>query len=170
MVEQNATSAPSQKSSGTSTCLVILASALITFIVTTVVVGAGVYYWQKGKCDSGQSASTSKEDAATPTEVTENFILATLGTVPSATIDYDKAKTYLSENQKSFFTDDSYVPMFYGIQEGPDSYKVISEYINGDTATVRIDAVYGEMMTAWAFTLIWEDGAWKIDSFRDDAQ
>ena len=203
MTEEETTEKSTQpaKSSGSGTCLTILITAIITFVVTAVLAGGGVYLWQKAVCafqkealtsDSDSDSDTSDDssdstysysdddmpvatrdmdtDGTSPTDNTENFIACTLGTVPGAVISYDLAKTYMSATQKSLFTDDSYIPEFYGIQEGPDTYEMKTQTINGDIATVRVDVLYGEMMEAWAFVLIWEDGAWKIDEFRNDAQ
>ena len=185
---------PQKSSSCGGTCGVIVITAIITFILTAVVVGGGVYLWQKAVCvvekdDAAKKGTTTKvsddssttiDDAETsydmtvegtsPTDNAENFFLATLGTLPGSVIDYDLAKTYMSASERAKFTDDSYIPLFYGIQEGPDTYEMKTQTINGNDATVKVDVLYGEMMEAWAFTLIWEDSAWKIDGFRNDAQ
>ena len=187
--------APEKKSSGGGTCITIAITALITFVLTAAAVGGGVYLWQKAVCvverddlssaisttNVANNSSTTTDDSAStsydmtvegtsPTDNTENFIVLTLGTVPGATLDYDTAKTYLSASERAKCTDDSDIPLFYGIQEGPDTYEMKTQTINGNDATVKVDVLYGEMMESWAFTLIWQDGAWKIDGFRNDAQ
>jgi len=169
---------------------------LLTVVVTGGLVGGGVYLWQQNRllkelADLSKTATISNQVPVTatpfvvpsvtitrdmttagnsPTDNTENFLLCTLGTLPGATVDYDKAKNYLSANLLNQFLDDSFIPMFYGIQDGPDTYEMKSQSISGDTATVRVDVLYGEMMEAWAFVLIKENGEWKINEFRNDAQ
>jgi len=148
-------------------------------ILTAVLVGGGVYLWMNSREDktstqnqttSDQSSQTEKEPAVSPTDVAEDFILSTLGTVPGAKIDYEKAKTYMSEELKTQFTEDAFIPQFYGIQQGPDDYEMKLETTNEDTASVKVDAVYGTMMQSWAFVLVKEADEWKIDEFRSDAQ
>jgi hypothetical protein len=71
---------------------------------------------------------------------------------------------------KSQYSDESFVPRFYGIQDGPTSVKIISENISGDEATVRVDASFGDMTAAWAFILTKDGNKWLISEFRNDAQ
>jgi len=42
-------------------------------------------------------------------------------------VNYEKARAYLSDNMKAQYPDDNWVPMLYGIQDGPTSVKFISE-------------------------------------------
>lgn len=148
-------------------------------ILTAALVGGGVYLWMQNKEDqtsaknqtaAKESTQTEKEPQVTPTKVAENFILATLGTVPGAKIDYEKAKTYLSKKLKTQFTQDTFVPEFYGIQQGPDGYEMKTESVNGDAASVKFDVKYGDTLESWSFLLVKEDGEWKIDEFHNDAQ
>lgn len=166
------------KSSSLSQILIIL----IVIVVTAIVVGGGVYLWMQNKDNeedktptqnqstSSTTAKTEKEPTVTPTKVTKNFMLATLGTLPGAKVDYDLAKTYLSDKLKVQFTEDAFVPEFYGIQQGPDDYDMKAENISNDTASVKVDAKYGTTMQSWAFILVKEGGEWKIDEFHNDAQ
>jgi len=105
-----------------------------------------------------------------PVDITEQFMLDTLGTLPGSEINYAKAKLLASKSLQAKWTSDSFIPLFYGIQDGPDTFEVISQTTTGDESIVLVDVKWGEMMLRWAFTLIYEDGGWKVDSFRNDAQ
>lgn len=105
-----------------------------------------------------------------PVDMTEQFLLYTLGTLPGAEINYTKAKELASKNLRAQWTSDDFIPLFYGIQEGPDTFDVISQTTIGDESVVLVDVKWGEMMLRWSFTLIYEDNSWKVDSFRNDAQ
>ncbi len=164
-----------QNKSGSSQVIIILVSIIIAVIIA----GGGVYLWMNNK-DSETSAKKQtttkdstqkeKEPSVSPTKVAENFVLSTLGTVPGAEIDYEKAKTYLSKKLEARFTEDTFVPEFYGIQQGPDSYEMKTENISSDTASVKVDVRYGDMVESWSFILVKEEGEWKIDEFKNDAQ
>lgn len=105
-----------------------------------------------------------------PTDIAERFILCTLGTVPGSRIDYAKARSLMSAARQAEFTDDSYIPSFYGIQDGPDRYEMKLQTISGNSASVTVDVVYGEMMMGWAFLMVREGGEWRVDGIRTDAQ
>jgi len=175
-----------KKLKGSATITII--AIVVAVILTAVLVGTIVYLWQQNerlKDQNGTSATvtatakktstpvTSRDltvEGNSPTDVAENFIVYTLGTVPGAEIDYDKAKALASQNLLTQWTDDSFVPQFYGIQEGPDTYEMTTQTISGDTAVVKVEVRWGDMGLAWAFGLVKENGLWKIDSLRDDAQ
>ncbi len=168
-----------EESQQTKTRSLPIVAILGIIILTAVLAGGGVYLWMESRNDktstqnqttSDQSTQTEKEPAVAPTKVAENFILSTLGTVPNAEINYEEAKTYMSEELKAQFTEDTFIPEFYGIQQGPDGYEMKTETINGDTSSVKVDAKYGAMMQSWAFILVKEASEWKIDEFRNDAQ
>ncbi len=170
-----------EESQPTKTHSFPIVTILGIIIVTAILVGGGIYLWVQNQEKEGQT-STQNQNISTssrmvelprpvsPTNVTENFILATLGTVPGALINYDEAKTLLSEKLKAEFTQDTFIPEFYGIQQGPDSYEMKTETISNATASVKIDVKYGSMMEAWAFVLVKEAGEWKINELRKDAQ
>ena len=152
---------------------------LVTVIVVASISGGGVYLLMQNRQDqtstknqtnTKESAPIEKEPSVSPTKVSENFILATLGSVPGAKIDYEKSKTYLSKNLKGQFTEDTFIPEFYGIQQGPDDYEMKTETINEDSASVKVEVKYGDMIGSWAFILVKENGEWKIDELRNDAQ
>jgi len=84
---------------------------------------------------------------------------ATLGTLPNASVNHEIAKEFLSKTLRAQFTNDSFVPRSYGIQQGPDEIKIKSENIDGDSAIVAVQAFYGkEIGLLWNFTLELEDG------------
>lgn len=168
-----------EESQQTKTRFLPIVGILGITILTAILAGGGVYLWMQNKEDqtstqnqttSDQSTKTERERADSPTDVAENFILSTLGTVPGAIINYEEANTYMSEELKTQFTEDAFIPQFYGIQQGPDDYEMETETINGATAFVKVAAKYGTMTEAWAFILVKEVGEWKIDEFRNDAQ
>lgn len=104
------------------------------------------------------------EPETTPSEVVENYMNYTLGTIPTASLDYEAAKDYLSVEMLSQFVDDSFVPLSYCIQMGPDDVIVDSEDISGELALVQVSSSYGSgWEEAWEFSLIIEDNEWKID-------
>jgi hypothetical protein len=99
----------------------------------------------------------------TPQEVVTMYMRATLGTIPGSLIDYDLAKTLLTDDMLSQWTDDSFVPISYGIQQGPDSIEFIDSKISEDNATVRVWGYWGEDVGRdWTFVLKKEDSAWLI--------
>lgn len=119
---------------------------------------------------SEATTRTMTFDGDAPVDITEQFMLATLGTLPGADVDYDEAKELSSADLLSRWSGDYFVPQFYGIQNGPDTFEVKYQATRGDESIVRVDVLYGEMMQAWAFGLVYEGGSWKVDSFRNDAQ
>lgn len=170
-----------------NTILIIL--IIILAIIAIAAIGTTIYFWQKSKRQTTQVTTTmptvsptitkTLTPTATPTEqtqetpqaVTEKFMLATLGTLPkNGQVNYDLARTYMTESLKAQNTGESWVPLFYGIQDGPESVKFISQNISADSATVRFDPSWGEMSLGWSFILVKENGSWLIDEFRNDAQ
>ncbi len=172
-----------------NTVLWIIISALVTIIVIGII-GVIVFFFvlqknsDESKINTVQPTPTPTAvvtntpittqdmtvEGDSPTDVTENFIVYTLGTVPGAELDYDKARLLMSKAHQAEFTEDSFIPQFYGIQDGPDTYEMKIQAINGNDASVKVDVLYGEMMLGWAFMLVKEDGQWKIDGIRKDAQ
>jgi hypothetical protein len=178
-----------QKSTGSRGTVI---AVVVAVIVTAVIVGGGVYLWQQNKSLKEQTKATSTPTSKTvtstvsaypsvettrdmtntgisPSDITEEFMLSTLGTLPGAKIDYAKAKTLASQKLLAQWTDDSFVPQFYGIQDGPTTYEITTQSISGTSATVKVEVRWAETGLAWAFSLVDESG-WKINSFRNDAQ
>ncbi|MDD5551926.1 MAG: hypothetical protein PHI88_02095 [Candidatus Pacebacteria bacterium] len=151
---------------------------MLVIFLLALVVGSGIYFWQRNQTVSEpivvtptpEATPTEKVDSGAPTKVVEDFMKYTLGTLPDSNIDYETARNLFIEDLKSQYSDDSFVPRFYGIQDGPDSAKFISENISDNEATVRVDVSFGEMTTAWAFLLKKEGDLWLISGFRNDAQ
>ena len=110
------------------------------------------------------------EPDQTPTKVVETFMNATLGTLPNAKIDYTLARTYMTDALKAQYSGETWVPQFYGIQDGPISVKFISQNVVGDEAFVRFDPSWGEMSLGWSFTLEKTSNTWLISGFQNDAQ
>lgn len=162
-----------RKLKGNTILIVLVAVFAVVAIVATTV---AIYFWHKSKNAEQNNAENTTEESATlseeltPDEVVQTFMYSTLGTLPGAGIDYDLARSYMTDGLKSQYSGDSWVPDFYGIQDGPTSVKFISENISGDLATVRYDPSWGEMGLGWAFILENVDGQWLISEFRNDAQ
>jgi len=157
-----------------NTTLIILVVIFGVIAITAIIVA--VYFWQKSKESENSTPATSSTSETTsqptqsPKEVVEMFMNATLGTLPNAEINYDLAQSCLTDKLKSQYSGESWVPGFYQIQDGPTSVRYISQYISGDSATVRYDPSWGEMGLGWAFTLEKVDNKWLISEFRNDAQ
>jgi ABC-type enterochelin transport system substrate-binding protein len=99
-----------------------------------------------------------------PRQVVDAYLKTTLGTIPSAQLDYDKAKTLMTKSYVQEFTDASFVPLSYGIQQGPDKVEFEREDISGSQAEVIIMGYWGDdLQMRWKFELLKEDGSWKID-------
>ncbi|MBD3279822.1 MAG: hypothetical protein GF390_03885 [Candidatus Pacebacteria bacterium] len=111
--------------------------------------------------DSQQKAEVNN---LTPQQVVLKFTQATLGTLPDAQLDYDYAKTLMTDNYVQEFQDSSFVPLAYGIQQGPDKIEFASEDINGNQAEVVMLGYWGEdLQMRWKFELVEEAGEWKLD-------
>lgn len=171
-----------QKLKGNTVLIVVV---IILAVLLVVAIALGAYFWGKTKSTTPEASPTmtsTVSPTATPTEavsepeespkeVVENFMNYTLGTLPSAKLDFEAARALLTEDQKIQFSDDNtFAARFYGIQDGPTSVKFISENITGDESVVRYDPSWGEMSLAWAFFLVKIDNQWLISDFRNDAQ
>lgn len=108
-----------------------------------------------------------KEGKISPFTIVDQYTKATLGTIPGAKVDYEKAKEYLADNLRKQFTDLSFVPLSYGIQDGPTEVKIEKENISGNKATVKVIGFYGgEPGRIWEFNLILEQNQWKISEIK----
>lgn len=173
------------KGSATLIIIVILSALLVAAIAF------GAYFWGKSKSTTptAKTASpsvtlaksptvtvtptptaTSMQAEKTPKQVVENFMKYTLGTLPGAQIDYQKARAYLTDNMQAQYSGENWVSSFYGIQDGPTSVKFISENTSGESVTLRYDPSWGEMSLGWAFILDQDGNNWFINGFRNDAQ
>jgi hypothetical protein len=105
-----------------------------------------------------------------PQELVQAFMQATLGTIPNAEIDYDKARTMMTSQYAQEFTSPAFIPQAYAMQDGPSKVEFESKDIMGDTAEVVIMGYWGEdLQMRWKFELEKEDGLWKI-SFINPGQ
>ncbi|KKQ74324.1 MAG: hypothetical protein US94_C0007G0001 [Berkelbacteria bacterium GW2011_GWB1_38_5] len=158
---------------------------IVVIIVLAIIAVAGIatatYFWGKSKGNATPSpkisATVTSKVTSTPQfneesakQVVENFMKYSLGTLPGAEVNYEKARAYLSDNMKAQYPDDNWVPMLYGIQDGPTSVKFISENDTGDSVVLRYDPTWGEMSSGWAFTLEKDNNKWFITGFSNTAQ
>jgi serine/threonine-protein kinase len=98
-----------------------------------------------------------------PAAVVDTFVRSTLGTVPGAAVDHDRARTLMTADYAAEFDSPEFVPLAYGIQDGPTSYEIVSEDISGSSATVLVLGYWGgDLGRRWSFGLEQEDGAWKV--------
>jgi len=167
---------------GISTLLVVVIIAVAILAIAGLT--TGLYFWQKNvKLEAELSTPSAAATTSTPTptkatepqvspqEVAENFMNYTLGTLPTANLNYNAARNLMTKELNAQYPNDSsFVPFFYGIQDGPVSAEIVSEYINGDNASVKVNASWGEMGLGWAFSLIKTNDSWLISGFRNDAQ
>lgn len=164
-------------------------TALWIIIILLLVIITGGFYWyliadsdvdsqndnekvevQEDESESDMEAPLSESPDVLPQDVVDQFMKATLGTLPGAEVDYDKAKSYMTAELKSYYTGDYWVPEFYGIQQGPDSFVTTDVNVVDDSATVKVTPAYGDSDVSWAFILKKVDNEWKISEFKNDAQ
>lgn len=102
-----------------------------------------------------------------PTAIVENYLKATLGTIPEAQINYETAKKYLAYDLVAKFNSPGFVPLSYCIQDGPQNIRIKSGENLGDKAAVKVEASWGDEWTErWEFVLIKESGQWKINKIN----
>lgn len=162
---------------------------LITIVIILVVllimaVGLAAYFWGKSKNDSqvnttasptatsaSVSPTSSSQPQIAPKKVVENFMNNSIGTIPTASLDFNAARSYLPNDLKAEYSDDAvFAAKFYGYQQGPTSVKIISENIKGDDASVKVNAFWGDTGQGWTFGLLKTNNQWLIIDFRNDAQ
>ncbi len=166
--------------------LIIIVIVLAVCLLSAIVVGA--YFWWKSKSvtQTKTTISPTASQTATPTptptktqesqpaespkQVVNNFINYTLGMSTTADINYDKARSLMTESFQAAHSGEGWVPLMYGIQDGPSSVEIVSENINGENASVKVNAFWGDMGLGWAFSLVKENNQWLIDGFRNTAQ
>lgn len=178
-----------QKFKGNATLIVII----ILSVLLVIAIAFGAYFWGKSKSStqslktaspspvSTKSSITAVTPKSTPTaisgqtqetakQVVENFMKYTLGTLPGAQLNDEKARAYLSDTMQAQYVGEGWVARFYGIQDGPTSIKFISENTAEEEVTVRYDPSWGEMSLGWAFILVKDNDKWFINGFRNDTQ
>ena len=98
-----------------------------------------------------------------PSAVVDAFVLATLGSLPGAAVDDDMARSLMTEGYAAEFDSPEFVPLTYGIQQGPDSYQIASEEVFEPTATVLAHGYWGsDLGRQWRFALVREHSVWRI--------
>jgi len=107
--------------------------------------------------------NTTDQTTYSPREVVDMFTLSTLGSLPNSLIDYTLAKTLMTEQYAQEFTNPSFIPQAYGIQDGPDKVEFETENIQGDQAEVVLIGYWGNDLTMrWKFNLEKENGDWRL--------
>ena len=102
-----------------------------------------------------------------PSEVVDEFILSTLGRLPGSAIDHDRARALMTVAYAADFQSPEFVPLTYGIQDGPTSYEIFSEEIGDSTATVLVLAYWGDDIGhTWRFDLEHEAGLWRVSDIQ----
>lgn len=171
-----------------NTALIIIIIVLAVLLIAAIAIGA--YFWGKSRSNATSSLTPTKtatvtlssassatptktsttQSEETPKQVVENFMKYTLGTIPGASINYDKARTYLSDTMQAQYSGENWVQEFYKIQDGPTSVQIISENTADDVTTIKINAFWGDTGLAWVFTLAKDGNKWYIDGFSNTAQ
>lgn len=177
-----------------SSLLVVIIIVLAVLVVAAIAIGA--YYYGKSKTATKAtttasptktvtpSAGTSGAKTATPKNTTttaateqsarqfvESFMKMTLGTLPGAALDVNKAHTYLSDTMKAQYSGDNWVTQFYGIQDGPEDFQFLMENQTEDGYVVKYNALFGgEVGIGWVFTVVKDNGQWFIDGFSNTTQ
>jgi len=101
--------------------------------------------------------------AMTPQQTVENYMMATLGKLPGSKYDEEVAKTYLADDLKAQFVDSSFIPLSYGMQDGPDRVEIVDTELMTNEATVVVKGYWGaDPGMNWMFSLIKVGGVWKI--------
>jgi hypothetical protein len=98
-----------------------------------------------------------------PAAVADEFVRATLGTVPDAAVDYDRARALMTVAYAAEFDSPEFVPLTYGIQEGPTDYEIAAEELSDANASVTVLGYWGtDLGREWRFTLQEEAGLWRV--------
>ncbi len=107
--------------------------------------------------------SAPDEPALEPAEVVDAFVRATLGTVPGADVDYDRARALMTVAYAAEFDSPEFVPRTYGIQEGPSNYDIAVEEVSSTDATISVVGYWGaDAGSWWRFVLRQEAAVWRI--------
>ncbi|MCD4761091.1 hypothetical protein K8R42_04295 [bacterium] len=99
-----------------------------------------------------------------PTEVVDLYMHLTLGSIPQAEIDYEAAKSHLTDDLKTQFVNPMFIPVSYCIQDGPEEVRIISDEITGSVIEVVVEGQYGgAWQEMWNFSLVSDgDLSWLI--------
>lgn len=103
------------------------------------------------------------EPVLEPAEVVDAFVRATLGTVPGAAVDYDRARALMTAAYAAEFDSPDFVPRTYGIQDGPSNYDIVAEDVSATRGTIAVLGYWGgDPGSQWHFVLRQEAGQWRI--------
>lgn len=105
-----------------------------------------------------------RQEIMQPKEVIAKFMKHTLGSLPDSEINYEIAKTYMTDDYRAEFDNPMFVPIAYGMQDGPDKVDFVSEEIDGDNAQVIYLGYWGsDNQMYWKFELKKQVGNWKLN-------
>jgi len=134
---------------------------ILALLVLSIVIFS---FRQTNSSNLNNDSPSSVITTSSPKTVIESFIKATLGRVPGAEIDYDKARTLMTTSYAAEFNTPMFIPQAYGMQDGPDNYEVTDEEILTNTATVTVLGHWGaDNQMYWVFELKKQAGDWKLD-------
>ena len=134
----------------------------ILLLAGLVLIGASCGGGDKNGSENGDK-NGGEETPVAPKEIANLYMKSTLGTLSDSNIDYDLAKQQMTSEFRKQFTNPSFIPMSYCIQDGPEKVRIDSENISNDTAKVRVSGFYTEWQDMWEFSLIKQEGEWKIE-------
>jgi hypothetical protein len=144
--------------------------ALTLLIAIFVLVGASCSTKKSAGKFTNTHRSTSTIDITGPSKLVKEYMKYTLGSIPSASVNYDKAKILLTPSLKKQFKDSMFVPTSYCIQDGPSEVRVASFQVDEkmNQTNVMVEANYGgEWKKMWSFKVVpVESGTWMINKIN----
>ena len=103
----------------------------------------------------------------TVTKNVEDYMKLTLGSIPGANVDYERAKQYLTPGLAAQFTTPMFIPASYCIQDGPTDVQVTTVTFNEEYnwVNVIVEGAYGGgWIEMWDFTVVPVEGDnWMIN-------
>jgi len=100
-----------------------------------------------------------------PKSVVKEYLYSTLGNLEGARYDFERSKQFLAPELQKKATDDSFIPLSYGFQDGPDKVEIYDANIFDSSATIWVRGYFGESVLAWIFELDEEGGVWLITNY-----
>lgn len=140
-------------------------------LVTCLLCVLAVFLVMRGSTKSVDVESETEDEIMVmrdPEEIVDMFLKYTLGTIPGDEVNYEAAKQLLLPEFAEEFTDDSFVPFIYCIQDGPEDVRIaVSDFWSTDeTKVVEVEGAYNdEWLLMWYFVVetIAEDN-WRISN------
>lgn len=133
----------------------IFTSILMLLALTMLLTGASCTKDKNTNTNAPIAPPLKNDIGMDPSEVVEEYMKLTLGSIPKASVNYDAAKKYLSDELKAQFTNPMFVPASYCIQDGPDDVRIISDEIAASSIKVVVEGQYGgAWQKMWQFSLI----------------